>query len=140
MPALPRNLGDRHVLVWLLGLAIALRVLVPAGWMPVFGAHGVRLELCGGRAPQPALELPHHDGQAVSAHAGHGGDKGKDPPPPDQPCAFAAVAAPWLGADLPLPLAPPALALAAISPATFVALGRGLAAPPPPSTGPPLLS
>ncbi len=58
----------------------------------------------------------------------------------DHPCAFAGLAQAFAAADpvalpitLPAPVIDPPLVPAS------VAVGRGLAAPPPPQTGPPLL-
>lgn len=103
-------------------LALMLRAAVPAGYM-VAQDHGPHLVICSGHA-------------AVAAETG---DKpSKDRQKPDQPCAFAgthvALEAPVVPAPVPHAQAPTktvVLARAALSP------GRGLAAPPPPSTGPP---
>lgn len=105
-----------------LALALALKLLVPQGWMP--GPGG--LVLCPEATP--------------TAHAGiHGG--GKEKPGhalPDHPCAFAGLG---LAAAPVLPVftvASPPVILAGITPSRYVvAIGRGLAAPPPPATGPP---
>lgn len=109
-------------------LALAARVLVPAGWMPSEG-RGFAITLCSG-------------GAAVTAWVGADGKVHKeDPQPagaPDHQCAFAGLGAPALGSD-PIAAAVPAPASSyevavASAPA---AIGRGLAAPPPPATGPP---
>lgn len=115
-------------------LALMMRALVPAGWMPASG-KGVAITLCTGMG-------------AVSAWVDEDGTihKGKPLPgkpisgtPADHPCAFAG-----LGVAADLPTALPSMALAplpvAILPAlraTATGVGRGLAAPPPPPTGPP---
>ncbi len=119
--------------LWALLFAGALlaRLASPSGWMPVADAGGVHLAPCDGRAPA----MPH--AMAGMAHHEH------DPKSPtaDHPCAFAG-----LGLALAEPLPPPRLL--APSPArdlpplarAAVAIGRGLAAPPPPATGPPALA
>lgn len=113
----------------LLALALALRVLVPAGWMPAEG-QGVAITLCSGEGAVPAWvdaqgKIHKHD-PAQGSMADH-------------PCAFAGMGAPMLGGEVPAPpLALPVprdeIAGLAIAPA---AIGQGLAAPPPPATGPP---
>lgn len=111
----------------LLALALFVRALVPTGWMPVATANGVRMELCAGQAmPTQAM-----------AGMKHGHDQGKQALP-DHPCAFAGLG---LAADIAPPLVVVALALMPppmLAPRGLaVAVGRGLAAPPPPATGPP---
>ncbi|WP_336965858.1 hypothetical protein [Sphingobium aquiterrae] len=118
-----------NIALMLVALALMMRALVPAGWMPASG-KGVAITLCTGMG-------------AVSAWVDEGGIVHKGKPlsgtPADHPCAFAGIG---IAADLPSAL--PAMALAplpaAILPAlraTAIGVGRGLAAPPPPPTGPP---
>lgn len=109
----------------LVALAILLRIAIPAGWMPSTG--GIGITLCTGYGPvRVTMALPgHHDGKADAAAREH-------------PCAFAgfvtALAEP---ADVFAAVLPPAVA-AVFAPALLsVAIGHGLAAPPPPPTGPP---
>ncbi len=127
--------GGRTIALALLACALALRLLVPSGWMPVVDATGLHLTLCSGSgpleapAPHPAMAgMAHHHHD----HHDHGG--------PDHPCAFAG-----LGLALAEPLLP-AIALSVLSAEaqpdrrpTLLTIGRGLAAPPPPATGPPTL-
>lgn len=117
-------------------VALALRLLMPAGWMPVAGPHGITLALCNAQSDPLAAQ----QARALLAEAfpdapddEHDAD--------DMPCAFAAVAhaaiAPFESATAliqPIPTTLPFIAILDISP------GRGLAAPPPPPTGPPLLA
>ena len=108
-------------------LAVALKVLVPPGFMvaaPAWGPPGI--VVCTAQGP---LSLGSgHD------HAPHGKTH-------DAPCAFAghaAVAAPPSA----LPVAPAefvAYQAAAVRPVNHLAPGRGLAAPPLPARGPPSL-
>jgi len=143
-------LARRHVATLILACALAVRVLIPAGFMIGETASGApALVLCPGQDARyaPAATMPgmHHDmphmmpdGSMMSGDH----DQGKHPDPgTDRPCAFAAVG---LAVDMPVPaplLAPP-------PPPTFVGLlhrvpsepGHGLAAPPPPSTGPPTIA
>ncbi|UYY59077.1 hypothetical protein [Sphingomonas sp. S2-65] len=125
----------RRVALLLLACALFLRVMVPAGWMPQASASGVALKWCGesGRAlPEEArAELA----KALGAHG-----QQKHDAAPEHPCPFAVAAvalpAPEVSAALALPHACDDVAPALVS---AVAPGLGLAAPPPFSTGPPLL-
>lgn len=113
----------------LLALALALRVLVPAGWMPAEG-QGMAITLCSGEG-------------AISVWVDAEGKIHKHDPAKgsmaDHPCAFAGMGAPMLGGDVPAPslaLPAPRNEIAGLTPAP-AAIGQGLAAPPPPPTGPP---
>jgi hypothetical protein len=121
----------------LLGCALLLRVLVPAGWMPLPGG-GFRIALCadGGAVAGFAREAQHRFDQAAAGAAGHRSDRSDDPRK-DQPCAFSGLALAWTQPDA-FGLLPPAPAPAVPPlPARVASVGQGLAAPPPPSTGPP---
>lgn len=111
----------------LLALALFVRALVPTGWMPVATAQGMAFTLCPSQDAPPA---------AMAAH--HGGAEHGKAMLPDHPCAFAGLG---LSADVPppilaVPLAP-VLPDFVAPPVLGVGVGRGLAAPPPPATGPP---
>ena len=124
----------------LLAAALFMRILVPAGWMPVVDASGVHLEICSGWAKEPRPEPRHHH----MAHASHHASAEKAPAHEhepskhsNQPCAFSGLGLAFLDAAHP-PVIEPAPADAAPPGRVLLAvLGRGLAAPPPPSTGPP---
>jgi hypothetical protein len=132
-----RNPWQRPALL-LIGCALLLRLAVPAGWMPQFGAGQVTLSWCAdsGLSGPGALA----EAKALLAKA-----TGEKPDPahksaPDHPCAFAAAPQPLPAVDTaPLPPAP-AMHAPRLRPQLLVAPGRGLAAPPPHSTGPPLLA
>jgi hypothetical protein len=117
-----------HFALALVALALLVRAAIPAGWMPASDG-GRWITLCTGSG-------------AVAAFVDADGVRHDDPAPAaqDHPCAFAGVAVPLtppLAIAVPLPsfeTARPARLAAAT-----VAIGRGLAAPPPPSTGPPAL-
>ena len=119
--------------LWALLFAGALlaRLASPSGWMPKADVAGVHLVPCDGMAP----ELPR--AMAGMAHHHHHSQA----PTADHPCAFSG-----LGLAVAEPLPPPPLL--APSPARIVtplahpavAIGRGLAAPPPPATAPPALA
>jgi hypothetical protein len=111
-------------------LVLAMRVVMPGGFMPTMTAHGVVVTLCTGQGAVNVVV-------ARDAMPGHPAEK--DKPAADQHCPYAGGgAAPLFGqalADLTLP----AWQLGA-GPIAF-ALRTGwiarLAAPPPPSSGPP---
>lgn len=121
----------------LVACALLLRVAIPGGWMPAQGADGlVRITLCTGMGQVEAWL-----GDDGRIHRKAPGQKtpGKGEPKTDQPCTFAGLIAPALDAA---PIEPPRPAFAARDPLPAfatqqVAIGRGLAAPPPPPTGPP---
>jgi len=114
----------------LVAFALLLRVMVPAGFMPAAG-KGFAIELCTGMGVVPAW---------VDEHGGvHKGKPSPAKQPTEHPCAFAGLAT---ALDLPdqpgTSLLPRAMVSAPIFAAVAsVAIGRGLAAPPPPQTGPP---
>ena len=153
MSALRRHLSlHRWFAAWLVAFALAVRLLVPAGYMPMAGRAG--LEICAGQtADMPAMAAMDH-GDAMPGMAGmhhtapahamgpHAMDHGKAMPGDhDHDCGFAAAVG---GAgDLPVLILPALLAPVAL-PVAFVQQmlvrpGLGLAAPPPPKTGPPFL-
>ncbi len=114
----------------LLLVALWLKLLVPAGWMP-----GTSLAqpvvICTGQGPMPVMMVMNHDREhrPADAPAKHG----------DQPCAFTALGAAALTSDLPVvaPLPPQTIDRPAAA-HKVGAPGRGLAAPPPPSRAPPV--
>ena len=128
-----RSFGTSHprgrIALAFVVLALLLRVMVPAGWMPNASARGYAITLCTGMG-------------AVSAWVDGDGRIHKSRPGenrPDHPCVFsgfgAAVHLPSLSA---IAIASPlAQAMPVPIAQTAVAIGRGLAAPPPPPTGPP---
>ena len=113
----------------LFALAMLVRVLVPAGWMPVADAAGSHLALCDG-ASMIATAMPGMKGAKHGAPMHHQG-------PSDHPCAFAAPAATADTPALAVPLPPVSMEHVARAAPRSVAIGQGLAAPPPPPTGPP---
>lgn len=126
--------GWRGVAVVLACLGLALRVLIPAGFMAAPTGSPLPLVLCTGHGPMTlaAGALPGADQSPAKAPSDkHAGDH----------CVFAGHGAPAL-APLFAPVRP--TALAAIETRRLLPLGlapgRGLAAPPPPATGPPLKS
>ena len=138
----PRSVLGQTTLVVLAFLALAMKVLVPPGYMAASGpADGppFALVLCTAQGPVPAAALP----AAVQTDAlgDTSGDESKDNPP-HSPCVFAGHAAGAVGPDQ-LTVqsvrfagyAPPAVAVQPIA-----TPGRGLTAPPLPARGPPQLT
>lgn len=120
----------RDLCVALALLAVGLRILIPVGFMPGQAAHGqgLALVLCTGEGPLP-----------FNAADDKGGAPGKASH--DGACVFAAQ-----GAAGPEPSIEPVIAVAYADgeplvqrPQTDLAPGRGLAAPPLPARGPPIL-
>jgi len=109
-------------------LVLAMRVLMPSGFMPVATAHGVIVTLCTGQGAVNVLV-----------------DRDKSPTKPDpkgmagEHCPFAGGAAAPLLADAMLGVTLPAWQLATGPIALALRTGwiARLAAPPPPSSGPP---
>jgi len=88
-----------------LACALAVRLLVPTGFMPVMVDGAVTLQLCAGVMPaEPVHAMP---GMVGAAHdAGHHpADHGSDEPRAEMPCSFAGVGAATLGSAPPLLLA-----------------------------------
>jgi hypothetical protein len=136
--------GLRRVLLLTALLCVLLaRVVVPAGWMPMADAGGgFVLAPCSGMgmmavaAPVVTHEPNMH---MAAAHQGAEADGKRHPDPAgDHPCSGAGVTAALTTPIVGLPIA------IALRPATFAPsvplafVGHGLAAPPPPSTGPPI--
>ena len=113
----------------LVALALLLRLIIPAGYMPVAG-KGYAITLCTGQGAMTAWIDA--DGKV------HKSTKWPDQKP-EHPCTFAGFATalhlPDLTGGVILPIAAATTPLA--SRIAEVAIGRGLAAPPPPPTGPP---
>ena len=106
-------------------IALLLQMMIPAGYMVSDGPSGPALVICTGHGPLLSSADPGHPGNAP-------------PVRPDMPCAFAGHGV------LATPALSPVVAAASISGAPTLAQpqwdltpGRGLAAPPPPSQGPP---
>lgn len=122
---------DRRLVAWLLAFVFFARILVPAGWMPS-ADQGRWVEICTGDST--AKIWLDDQGKAHPGKAGDSQHKGSA-------CVFGAAS---FAFDLPVVAAlPPLVAIATPIPAIrslTLAIGRGLAAPPPPKTGPPTLN
>lgn len=112
--------------------ALALRMAIPVGWMPGFADGRAMITLCSSAGMVEAwVDADGKIHKESPAKNGAG----------DQPCAFAGLGAaadpPEIAAVSPaLPFAPQRLH---INKPAAVAIGHGLAAPPPPATASPAL-
>lgn len=121
-----------HAAMAMVVLALMARMLVPQGWMPS-RAPGQVISICTGVDGMTKAILG-KDGTLKEL------PEGGEHETSENPCAFAGIA---MGGALP-DMAAARARLNAVSrelPAqTYsVSIGRGLAAPPPPATGPPVL-
>ncbi|WP_353205605.1 hypothetical protein [Sphingomonas sp.] len=125
----------RAAMIVLLLCVLAVRVVVPQGFMWGTGTDGSRaLVLCSGMGAQALTPIA-----AAALAAQHRSDqRDQDGKTADHPCAFAAAS---LAVDLVGDVYPvatqPARAVAPTTLHIFARPGLGLAAPPPPKTGPP---
>lgn len=125
----------RHVFLTLATLAVALKVLVPAGFMVGATSDGLAFPIVLCAAQGAAMAGPDH---AASGHEMPGHAPAK--PAHDSPCAFAGH-----GLGAPAPSVHDAgaityLAYAYLAPRAVddLAPGRGLTGPPLPARGPPV--
>ena len=110
-------------------LALALRVIIPSGFMPS-SERGFALTICTGMDTQTVW--------MDKSGKLHKEDPSKGKSVEHQPCAFAgtAMAADMPAADFQVAMAPVALAIPVFA-KREISVGSGLAAPPPPAIGPP---
>ncbi|MBJ7443631.1 MAG: hypothetical protein JHD32_04810 [Sphingobium sp.] len=124
----------RGLLAALALLVFAVQLLVPSGFMPIRTDRGVIVTLCTGQGAINILV----DRDAAPGKGDHAPDDGMAG---QMPCAFAAslqpAVPPLILADLPLPAWQ--LAHGPIAFALKTGLIARLAAPPPPSSGPPAI-
>lgn len=128
MTSLRRLLLTRPALaLWLVVVALAVKALVPAGFMVGTVEGRTVLQMCSGFGPVTVMPAAHHAmaGHATGQHdpAGHGGHDRGDHVGADMPCPYAALTLGTLAAAAPLLLA---LALAFV-----LALGVAARALPP---------
>ena len=119
----------RNIAGALILLALALRVIIPSGFMPS-SERGFALTICTGMDTQTVW--------MDKSGKLHKADPSKGKSVEHQPCAFAgtAMAADMPAADFQVAMAPVALAIPVFA-KREISVGSGLAAPPPPAIGPP---
>jgi hypothetical protein len=110
-------------------LALAMRVILPAGFMPS-AERGFALTICTGTDTQTVW--------MDKSGTLHKEDPAKGKSVDHQPCAFAgaAIALDYLSTEDDVATVPVAPAIAVFA-KREVSVGAGLAAPPPPAIGPP---
>jgi len=124
---------ERHQLTFiLLACALAVRMLVPAGWMPAAGGGPLAIEPCPAADASPNIAMAgHHHGAAHHSHkAQHEGD-----------CAFAPLSSGFAASYMPaaiLTKMPVDAARPDIPAELFFATGPP--ALPPPARGPPAIA
>jgi len=132
MGAIRQSEGARGLLAALALFVLAIQLIAPSGFMPVRTDRGVVVTLCTG---QGAINVVVPRGQAPEK----GDHRPDDGMAGQQHCPFAAsmqpVVPPLVAADLPLPAW--RLAHGVIAFALKTGVIARLAAPPPPSSGPP---
>jgi hypothetical protein len=124
--------GVNRLLIAIALFAVAVRGLIPMGWMPT-GERGFAITICTG--------VDTHNVWLDSKGKLHKQDPSKKLAPDPEPCAFGALAMAAVLSDISssdIPAAKMAAALGCFD--YLVSIGRGLAAPPPPATGPPILT
>ena len=135
MTRLPLYFPARAAILVLLLCMLAVRVVVPQGFMWGTGADGSRaLVLCSGMGAQALTPIA-----AAALAAQHRSDqRDHDGKTADHPCAFAAasLAVDLVGDVYPVATQPERAATPSLL-HLFARPGLGLAAPPPPKTGPP---
>ncbi len=127
--------------------ALLLRLIVPAGFMPVVEDGRLTMVVCSGYGPVPAAPIDHGAGHVMPSmahHAApqhHSSDHDSAEHQAQNPCAFADLALPALGGTDPIQLAAALLFIIA----TALLLRTQLPPPAvrhlrPPLRGPPLLA
>lgn len=88
----------------MLACALVMKILVPAGFMPVVSGGRVTIEICGGTAPAQTVMAPMMAmAMAMPGMAHHSGKS--DHQEREMPCAFSGLTAPSLAAVDPVLLA-----------------------------------
>lgn len=110
-------------------LSLAMRILIPSGFMPS-AERGFALTICTGMDTQTVW--------MDKSGKFHKEDPSKGKSVEHQPCSFSglATAAELPAADIQIAMAPVAPVIPGFA-KREVAVGKGLAAPPPPAIGPP---
>ncbi|MDX3911249.1 MAG: hypothetical protein QHC67_15735 [Sphingobium sp.] len=133
MQAIRRLVFDNPKLAgFVLALALALKLVVSAGYMPVISGGQFIVSICSGTGPVTMVMTIPGTGQEKKG--------GEQPGKAEQPCAFASLSAPLLAAADPLLLASAILFVLALGLRVVVPLAT--VAPPylrPPLRGPPSL-
>lgn len=124
----PRRRLPNRAITALAFLALTFAILVPPGFMPTSDAsgHGLAIVICTGHGPLQLDPSTDHKVPPGKSKAGAA-------------CPFAANVTPPLPPAVAVGVQPAPFGFVASAAISYQAPGRGLAAPPPPSTGPPVL-
>jgi hypothetical protein len=99
-------LNHRQLAAWVLACALVMKILVPAGFMPVVSGGHVTIEICGGIAPAQTVMAPMTAMAMAITMPGMAHHSGKsDHQEREMPCAFSGLSAPSLAAVDPVLLA-----------------------------------
>lgn len=135
----------RCLLLLLSAITLTLTNVVPTGWMPAKNVRGeFVVRICSQGLTETQRIRFEALAQARVDHAMHGADQhsGDDPQAVSDPCPYGVVANAFAVPPVSPPMAEPVKGIEADLPllASNVGIGMGLAAPPPPSTGAPVIS
>ena len=135
----------RAVVLALLALILLASNVLPAGWMPDREADGTFVvRVCSQGLTEAQRTRFEAIVQARVDHAMHGADQhsGDDHQAASDPCPYGVVANAFAVPPVSPPMVEPVEGIEADLPllTSNVGIGMGLAAPPPPSTGPPIIS
>ena len=141
----PSQTLKRCMVLLLSAIVLILTNVVPTGWMPAKGAHGeFVVRICSPGLTEAQRIRFEALAQARVDHAMHGADQhsGDDHQAASDPCPYGVVANALAVPPVSPPMAEQVESIEADLPllASNVGIGMGLAAPPPPSTGPPIIS
>lgn len=130
---MPRQ--PRLPILFVLVCALFLRVLVPAGWMPVENAGAFAIEPCPAADVVQTIHAGmHHAGGNAGHHSGHGDQHNGD-------CAFSPIHAGFTPAAQPPIILGPIVAAPLLKSRPFVSFfATGPPALPPPARGPPAIA
>ena len=140
-----RNPMKRAVVLAFLALILLVSNVLPTGWMPDRQTDGTFVvRICSQGLTEAQRVRFEALAQARVDHAMHGADQhsGDDHQAASDPCPYGVVANAFAVPPDPSPMAEPVEGIEAdlLLLVSNVGIGTGLAAPPPPSTGPPTYS
>jgi len=124
-------LSNHRLAIAILALALLMKLIMPAGFMPTVSNGQIVVSMCSGTGPMEVVMTIPGLGHQPDNGGAHGGKA-------EQPCAFAGLSAPSLAAADPILLATAILFLLALG--IRAPLLPASAAPPylrPPARGPP---
>ena len=135
----------RRQILLLALMALMLTNVVPTGWMPAKDNAGhFVVRICSQGLPEAEKVRIEALAQARMDHAMHSADRDSDGEHQaiSDPCPYGVMANAFAVPPSPMPLSEPVDIVAVDLPlfSSNVGIGTGLAAPPPPSTGPPAFS